>query len=345
MADISLTYRQRFLKNQLSFNKKYKSIFDKVADDFARLSNDPSIKFTKAFKFPPSIKKKMTAIITDFHDQALALTEQEIKYSWNLNNSKNDEIVSDYLKTIGTITAAQEASYYLTNISALKAFISSDRGAGTLSDAIWQVSTQLRSELETHLGIGLAQGDSAQVISQRIRQYLNNPTALFRRVRDADGNLIASQAMIDNAPGQGVYNSAYKNAMRVARTNTNQAYQLADSARWQQLDMVIGIEISVSAQHQIDDICDELEGEYPKDFIFEGWHPQCLCHAVPILMPKDDFNAYLDGDQPLKADQITDTPDNFDSFVKDNIDKYSNYKSTPFWIEDNKGIIKDILKK
>jgi hypothetical protein len=53
----------------------------------------------------------------------------------------------------------------------------------------------------------------------------------------------------------------------------------------------------------------------------------------------------LDGDQPLEAEQITDTPDNFDSFVKDNIDKYSSYKSTPFWIEDNKGIIKDILKK
>ena len=344
MTDISLEYRNEFLKRQLQYDTKFRKIFNKVADQFAALSNDPSIKFSKAFKYNGAVNKKIDVIIEAFHNNILNLTELEIEKSWGLSNEKNDQIAKDYLKTIGTIKTAQEAAYFLPNIPALKAFISSERGTETLSDAVWKVAEQARGEMEIHLGIGLTNGDSAAVISQRIRQYLNNPTALFRRVRDTDGNLIASKAMRENAPGQGVYNSAYKNAMRVARTNTNQAYQLADSIRWKQLDMVIGIEVSVSAQHVVDDICDELEGEYPKDFIFEGWHPQCLCHAVPILMPKDDFNAYLDGDQPLEADQITDTPDNFDSFVKENYEKFANYKNTPFWIEDNSGIIKDILK-
>ena len=344
MPDIPLTYRQKFLKNQLSFNRKYKIIFDKIADDFAQLSNDPSIKFSKSFKFPPVINKKIKVIITDFHTQILALTEKEIEYSWKLSNSKNDEIVSDYLKTITKITTIQKAAYFLPNVPALKAFISSNRGAGTLSDAIWKVSIQLRSELETHLGIGILQGDSANVISQRIRTYLNNPNALFRRVRDNKGRLVASKAMIENAPGRGIYNSAFKNAMRTARTNTNQAFLLADHIRWSKLPMVIGVKISLSAQHKIYDICDECQGIYPKTFIWVGWHVSCLCHAVAILMPREDFKAYLKGDQPLKAKQITTYGNRFKKYVRGNYKRYSSYKNLPFWIEDNEEIIKTILK-
>jgi hypothetical protein len=226
----------------------------------------------------------------------------------------------------------------------LKAFITSDKGAGTLSDAIWKVSEQLRSELETHLGIGLMNGDSAPVISRRIRQYLKNPDALFRRVRDENGNLVASKQMIKNAPGQGVYNSAYKNALRVARTETNMAYLLSDNIRWQQEDMVKGIRVSISAQHRIYDICDECQGLYPKDFVFTGWHPQCLCHATPELESEEDFLKYLDTGIDKRGNEVTAYPENFQNYVKDNFEKLSNYKNPPYWMQDNASIVKKIVK-
>lgn len=47
--DISAKYRNRFLKNQALFNKKYKALFDRVAQDIADLSNNPNIRFTKAY--------------------------------------------------------------------------------------------------------------------------------------------------------------------------------------------------------------------------------------------------------------------------------------------------------
>lgn len=345
--DISLTYRQRFLKNQLSFNKKYKAIFDKIADDFSLLANDPNMRFSKAFKFNGVVNKKIDVIIESFNSQILELTEEEIKYSWNLSNSKNDEIVSDYIRTISIIKTSQNAKYYLPNIPALKAFISGDKGAGTLSDAIWKVGAQFRSELETHLGLGMINGASASTISRRIRQYLKSPDSFFRRVRDKNGKLIASKAMIENKSGQGVYNSAFRNAMRTARTNTNQSFQLADSIRWRQLPMVIGIEIKLSAQHpeyNYPEICEELAGIYPKTYIFIGNHPQCLCVAVPILMPQKDFKEYLKGNKPLKAEQITDYPPNFKEFWKENFDKYSNYKTMPFIMEENLEAIKKAIK-
>lgn len=348
MPDISNTYRNRLLKKQLDYSREFKTLFDDIGNQFAQLAYDPNIKFTKAFIFPPYIKDRMKAIIADFHDQALQLTEDEITNAWELSNSKNDKIVIDYLSTISAIKATQAAAYFLPNTSALKAFLSSAHGTDTLSDSIWQVGKQLRAELETHLGIGITNGDSAQVISQRIRQYLNNPDALFRRVRDNQGRLVASKKMLENHPGQGTYNSAYKNALRVARSNTNQSYLLADHMRWAQLDMVKGVRIELSAQHpdyNFPEICEECEGDYPKDFIFVGWHPQCLCHAVPILTSEEDFMAYLRGG-PKELDKfVTQYPKGFTNFVNDNFDRFSNYKSVPFWMQDNEEIIQGLLKK
>jgi hypothetical protein len=347
MPDTSLEYRNKFLKRQLQYDRKFRLIFNKVADDFARLSGDPNIKFSRAFRYNGAINKKIDIIIEAFHKDVLNLTELEIEKSWGLSNEKNDLIVKDYLKAITTIKTAQKAAYFMPNIPALKAFISGKHGTETLSDSIWQVAKQARGEMKIHLGIGISQGDSASVISRRIRQYLKNPDALFRRVRDNNGKLVASKAMLENHPGTGTYNSAYKNALRVARTNANQSFQLADSIRWRQLDMVIGIEIKLSSQHpdyNYVEICEALAGIYPKTYIFIGNHPQCLCIAVPILMPNSDFNAYLKGNEPLRSKQITDYPPNFKEFWKANYDKYSNYKQMPFIMEDNLEAIKKILK-
>ncbi len=347
MSDTSLEYRGKFLKRQLQYDRKFREIFNKVADDFARLVNDPNAKFTRSFRFNPAINKRIDIIIKGFQEEALNLTESEIEKSWGLANEKNDLIVKDYLKTVSKIKASQEAAFFAPNIPALKAFISGKDRTMSLSESVWEVAEQLRNELKIHLGIGLMQGDSAPVISQRIRTYLKNPDSLFRRVRDAKGRLVASKAMLANAPGQGVYNSAFKNAMRVARTNTNQAYLLADHERWLKLPMVIGVKISLSAQHpdyNYLEICEELEGTYPKDFVWVGWHPQCLCHAVPVLMPKKDFDEYLIGAGPLKAKQIETYSDKFQQYVKDNFERYSNYKQLPFWIEDNMNVVNKIIK-
>ncbi len=349
MPDISDKYRIQFLKRQLQYSREFKGIFDKIADQFAQFAYDPNIKFTKAFVFPPYIKDRIKVLMADFHDQALNLTESEIKEAWGLSNTKNDKLVTDYLRTISAIKASQEAAYFLPNTSALKAFLSNAHGTETLSDAIWNIGKQYRKELEIHLGLGVLNGDSAQTISRRIRTYLQNPEALFRRIRDNQGRLVASKAMIEfrkaNGLTQGTYTSAFKNAMRTARSNANNAFHLADMLRWSQMDMVKGFKVSLSAQHKIYDICDECEGDYPKDFIFIGWHPQCLCHATPILTSQADFMTYLKTGQREVNKMVTQYPEGFKSFVKENYERFSNYKSVPFWMQDNEDVISDIVRK
>lgn len=343
--ETTLKYREQFLKNQATFEGQFRGVFNKVAQDISRLAADPNARFTKAFNFNKPIKVKIDGIIQNFQNQTLGLTEKMISDSWDISNNKNDEIVNNYLKTVTGLKTAETASYFLPNTPALEAFISRANNATTLADTVWNISKQARAEMETHLGIGIVNGDSAQVISQRIRQYLQNPQALFRRVRDKNGKLIASQAMRENAPGQGVYNSAFKNSMRVARSETNMAYLLSDNLRWQQNDMVLGVRISLSDAHKIVDICDDLIGDYPKYFVWVGWHPQDLCNATPILMPKADFEKYLESGGKLpKGKQITEMPENFKDYMKANIDRFEGYKSQPYFITDNKAIIDGIVK-
>lgn len=346
MNDISLKYRKRFLENQAKIAGKYKTIFNEVAVKIAEISNDPNVRFTKSFNFNKPIEKKITAIMSDFQSQILRLTEEEIAKSWKLSEDKNSEIANEYLKTVTGLKTAETAKYFIPNTPALEAFINRSNNTFTLADSIWKITEQARLELEIHLGLSIVNGDSAQVASRRIRQYLENPLARFRRVRDKNGNLVASKAMIENAPGQGHYNSAYKNAMRVTRTETNMAYQAADHERWKTLDFVLGVNVRLSEQHpkyNYPEICEILEGNYPPEFKFIGWHPICLCSATPILMPQKDFERSLAGED-VKAEPIEKMPDNFNEYVKGNYERYSGYKTMPYWIQENQKIIDKIIK-
>ena len=132
------------------------------------------------------------------------------------------------------------------------------------------------------------------MISQDIRQLLNEPNRRFRRVRDANGKLVPSQPMKDYHPGQGVYRSSYKNALRLAATKTNKALRTADYERWQNMDFVTGIEVERSpTNHGPCPVCDAKAGKYPKDFKFTGWHPHCICVATPIMMDHEEFAEWL----------------------------------------------------
>lgn len=141
--------------------------------------------------------------------------------------------------------------------------------------------------------------------------------------------------------------------MRVARTETNIAYRMADHHRWQQMEFVIGQRIQVSRSHKEEDICDKLQGDYPKDFVFTGWHPQCYCYATPILISVDEMakvnEAFLKGESyEPKENQITEYPKGFREWIADNADKIVNTRrrgKSPYFIKDNPKIINEIIKK
>lgn len=145
--------------------------------------------------------------------------------------------------------------------------------------------------------------------------------------------------------------------MRVARTETNIAYRRADHERWQQMDFVLGQRVQMSRNHPKKDICDKLAGDYPKDFVFDGWHPQCFCFVTPITIPPEETEylteMMLNGEDwrselaRLKhGREITSYPDNFKQWVSDNAENIAAARgrgTEPYFIRNNAGVIDNIL--
>lgn len=138
--------------------------------------------------------------------------------------------------------------------------------------------------------------------------------------------------MKDYHPGQGVYRSAYKNALRTSATTTNTAYRSADYERWSKQDFILGIEIQRSANNRGPcKICDAMIGKYPKTFKFTGFHPFCICFATPITMEPEDFADFLLNDTVPQGQTITDIPQATKDFVSENKDGFQS----AFWYKDN----------
>ncbi|MXV16843.1 hypothetical protein [Hufsiella ginkgonis] len=300
-------------------------------------------------KLPPIVSNLVDELLGDLNGNIYTATVNSINKSWLLNDEKWQMIIDKNYKTF--IDSGKYDMEIDSNEAALRKFITRKEDSKTLSDRVWSSVQPYRQELETGLKLGVANGKPAAEMARDLTRYLKDPDGLYRRVRNEHNELLPSKAMANRHPGRGVYKSSFKNSMRVTRTETNMAYRMADMDRYQNLDFVLGYEIRLSNNHPVYDICDECAGKYPKSFVFRGWHPQCRCHSVPILMNEGEFdeleNATLDGKPAPKSDNlVTDVPDGFKQWVDEHKDQVAKYKSTPYWVKDNfkKGKISDDLK-
>ena len=166
-------------------------------------------------------------------------------------------------------------------------------------------------------------------------------------------------------------------ALRLTATENNIAYRTADYLRYQQMDFVVGIQICLSNNHTVllqpgettsdpeqqradgspktnavkhlVDICDDLQGRYPKDFKFTGWHPHCRCHVITILKSKDeikqDIKRLANGEtvDNTSVNEVTELPKNFTEWVKDNEERLKDRATLPYFIKDNQRQVNGIL--
>ena len=180
------------------------------------------------------------------------------------------------------ISSVSKEGMFSRNLDGLKALQRRVDNGMNLSDRVWNITNQTKGHVELFLESGMATGRSAEAIGRDFRQLLIDPDKRFRRIRDDKGKLVLSQPMKGYTPRRGVYRSSRMNALRVSATETNMGYRGSDSERWQQLNFVLGFEVKRSPNAHPCAICDAMKGKYPKDFVFLGWHPFCICFAVPL---------------------------------------------------------------
>lgn len=320
------------------------------------------------------IQKKVEALFRQLHSVVTTAIRKGITLEWEHANVECDKLIAScFGKKV--LSSPEFSAWNNRNMAAMNAFADRTEDGLNLSGRIWQSVQQLRDEMEIAMTVAIGEGDSAQSISRKVRQYLNDPDLMFRRFRfkkgeDEQGKPIYGRKWKkrikdektgkyrwidyerkDYKTGSGVYKSSAKNAMRVARSETNIAYRRADNMRWSQMDFVLGQRIQLSKNHPKKDICDKLAGDYPKDFVFDGWHVQCFCFATPILIDEDEMakvtEAFLKGEKYTpRGKQITEYPANFKNWVQDNKENIlaSRDRGTePYFIRNNSAAIDQIL--
>lgn len=338
-------YDSQHWRNQAAYERQVDAIYRAAAKEAAALG--VSIKDfnpDRLFSFSdyPNTRKKIEKLLSDLQTGIMAVIVNGIRSEWTIANQKNDELARQVFgDNVGKLTKEQERRYFSTNGAARDAFIKRKTDGLGLSDRVWKYTNQFKDEIELGLDLGIRSGRSADELSRDLRSYLQHPDKLFRRVRNKHGQLVLSQRARAYHPGRGVYRSSYKNARRLAATETNIAYRTADYERWQQFDFVVGIEIKLSNNHPEPDICDDLKGRYPKDFKFTGWHPHCRCHVETVLKTPDELIAdnrrIIEGGKPTETsvNTIKDVPQAFTDWVEANRERMTAAKSLPYFIRDN----------
>lgn len=340
------TYDKKHKENLAKRARKVQQLYDAAIKRIAQAAApslfdaDPKKEFY--FEDFPALKKEMEALMQDLGSSLQANIEDGDQESWTLSNTKNDAMVDSIIgKKHLPKKVVQDWKH--PHLEALNAFIARKETGMNLSRRVWNLTQQFKSEMELALELGMGEGKSAAALSRDIRKYLVEPNKLFRRVRDKSGALRLSKAAAAYHPGQGVYRSSYKNALRMTATENNIAYRTADHNRWQALPFVIGIEIHISNNHPTEDICDLFDGKrFPKDFKFTGWHPWCRCYAVSVLASQKEMDAYttalMNGEDVSHwkfTGQVEKMPKEFNKWMKDNQARIENATSMPYFIKDN----------
>ncbi len=324
------------------YAKEIQDIYFDVADDCAKLTTYHSFEsgiFT--LKDYPVLNKKVDKLIEKMRKAMIATIHSGISKEWDKANENNDEL----LKRLSKIVKIPQGKYQTRNLKALEAFQNRKIQGLNLSERVWNYSKQYKTELEQALDVGIADGRSAAELSRDIRSYLRDPEKLFRRVRDKNGILKPSKNALKYNPGGGVYRSSYKNAMRLTRTEVNMSYREADHLRWQEMDFVVGVEISRSNHEFGCNVCESLKGKYPKDFKFSGWHPHCRCHAIPILATEEELLDSIENDTPINSkNEVEEVPEQFTKWAKENKDRINWAKAKPLWVKDNEKHVEKVLR-
>jgi hypothetical protein len=309
-------------------------------------------------------------ILRRMYSQTYQTIRGGIQTEWMLAAENNDELVKSIFGE-QSISDPHFAKYFLRNKEAMDAFFARKKEGLNLSQNVWKYTGQFKGELENTLDLAIGEGTPANQLAARVKEYLNDPDRWYRRFRikigeDEDGNPIYGRKWKrrifnqedgiyqwidddprDYHPGRGVYRSSARNAQRLARTETNIAYRASDYERWAQLDFVVGIEIKVSKNHPDPDICDDLQGKYPKDFKWTGWHPNCRCYMIPVLATEDEAFDIADKlaseDDPGSVhseNTVDDVPDGFKKWIQDpktqeRMEKARERGTLPYWVRDN----------
>ena len=302
------------------------SIYDRIAKEMAiavdSASYDGSVEFL--FRDYPELNQIVNKLMSGYVSQMNGLIYSGTSNEWKESNIMQVLLARKVLRAYDFEKGGDKYQrYFQPNTDALKAFQQRvDRGMN-LSQKLWVQSQALKKEMEQTISTAIERGQSAVVLSKRISKYLSDFPSMKADYAEKYGKAVSC------------HDCQYA-SIRLARTEINMAYRKAEQTRWQQFDFILGYEIKLSKRHPAPDICDDLIGRYPKEIVFLGFHPNCMCYVVPIVMSDEEYY-----NSKQRVNNYMPLPSGLGSWIDKNclrILSSSRNGTLPYWLRDNKNV-------
>ncbi len=346
-------YEARHRARIAYYESQVEQLFDKAVSEAAQLAATLPFNPDRVFSFAdyPAASARFSTLMAKLHDDVVTLVGSGMAKAWTLSGLKNDALTADVMSLL---SEGQVQTFFgARNEAARLAFANRTVNGLNLSQRVWNYTGAFGKEIELGLDAGILAGTPATKLATQLKQNLREPNRLFRRVRNGRGNLVLSQNAKTFKPGQGVYRSSYANALRLTRTEINGSYRQADLDRWAGLPFVVGYSVRRSSNRVPCYLCDSLVGNFPKDFVFTGWHAQCLCVATPILATPDEVNrltAQLIAGESIEGftsvNQVRKVNPGFTKWVKDNRERWEQQNgATPLFVQQNRGFVAPLVAR
>lgn len=294
---IQKAYRAKFLKLQKKLEREFEAIADEFDGKIQRLVfkySRPDGTFDK--KLMPEIDREIDAIAYWFTQTNVEWINKNLIESAEISIDSMDMAAKAFIqaaaekykgkgKEILVKAATDPAAPYLLRVqfgtglpANIRDVVWKKRWADgwTLSDRIWKQGKVVRQNLHDMIEQCINHGLSAVEFSRAVEQYLKKPGPAW------------TTKITPSVTGRG---SVKYNALRLARTETSNAYRLGHALGAQKSAIVKGIKWELSRSHPEKDICDQWAtqdlyglgpGVYPPDKLPPG-HPNCLCHLTDVL--------------------------------------------------------------
>lgn len=300
-------------------------IYDTLNLEMAKLALGAGYDGSKPFRFQdyPNTRDKVNRLKNQFVGELGAVIYSGTSDEWKRSNLMQDLLVDKVMQAYGVKKGKKKKKvYYQTNSDALKAFQERKDNGMNLSAKLWNQAANYKKEMEYAISSAVEKGTSAVKLSKRLSKYLQDFPKLQKDYKEKFGKAVDC------------HDCEYR-SIRLARSEINMAYRTAEQTRWQQMDFIVGYEIKLSAKHPCHDVCDDLAGKYPKDFVWTGWHPNDMCYLVPILNTEEEFWS----DSTTSVNEVKDVPEGFKKWVEENRDRLDKAKergTLPYFVKDNK---------
>lgn len=153
-----------------------------------------------------------------------------------------------------------------------------------LSDRVWRTSQHARRALQKIVEDGVTRGLDSRKLALQVQRYLQPDVWTVMK--------------LETRRNLGVPKNVSYEAMRLARTEMNNAFHEGTVMAYRAMPSARGVYWRLSARHPLPDVCDDYashndNGFWPKGEEPARPHPQCFCVILPAMEDPEEFTERL----------------------------------------------------